>query len=73
MLFIDPSAGKESPGKPPAATRPPVPTPFRKPVPLSQVRRRDREMQQLINDLAVLAAKHDQQVSGGHSPTGVST
>jgi hypothetical protein len=74
MLFIDPSAGKERPPMPPPAERAPVPTrPFRKPVPLSQVRSvrgRDREMQQLIHDLAVLAAKHSRQVSGGQSPTG---
>ena len=75
MLFIDPSAGKEPPRTPPPAGRRPVPTPFRKPVPLSQVRPvrgRDREMQQLIHDLAVLAAKHGQQISGGQSQTGVS-
>jgi hypothetical protein len=75
MLFIDPSAGKERPPTPPPEDRAPVPTPpFRKPVPLSQVRPvrgRDREMQQLIHDLAVLAAKHGQQVSGAGSPTGV--
>jgi hypothetical protein len=65
MLFIDPSAGKEPPLTPLSAGQPPIPTPLRKPVPLSQVRPvrgRDREMQQLIHDLAVLAAKHDQQV-----------
>ncbi|MET3722026.1 hypothetical protein ABIB27_003902 [Arthrobacter sp. UYEF21] len=73
MLFIDSSAGKEPPLKPPSADRTPVPTPLRKPVLLSEVRPvrgRDREMQQLIHDLAVLAAKHDQQVIGRPSPTG---
>jgi hypothetical protein len=72
MLSSDPSAGKEPP---PSTRRPPVPTPPRRRVVLSQgrpVRGRDREMQQLIHDLAVLAAKHDQQVSGGQSPRGVS-
>ncbi len=75
MLYVDSSAGKEPPRTPPTASQPPVPAPFRKPVPLSQVRPvrgHDREMQQLIHDLAVLAAKHGQQASGGPSPTGVS-
>ena len=75
MLFIDSSAGKEPPHTPPSAGRTPVPTPAGKLAPLSQVRPvrgRDREMQQLIQDLAVLAAKHDQQISGGPSPTGAS-
>ncbi|WP_320536684.1 hypothetical protein [Pseudarthrobacter sp. IC2-21] len=76
MLFIDPSGGKELPAAPPPADRNPVPAPpVRKPVPLTQVRPvrgRDREMQQLIHDLAVLAAQHSQQVTGGHSATGVS-
>jgi hypothetical protein len=74
MLFIDSSAGQEPPHTPTPARRTPVPTPSRKLVPLSQVRPvrgRDREMQQLIHDLAVLAARHDQQVSGGPSATGV--
>ena len=75
MLFIDSSAGKETPHTPWTADRAPVPTPSRKLVPLSQVRPvrgRDREMQQLIHDLAVLAARHDQQISGGPSATGIS-
>jgi hypothetical protein len=73
MLFVDSSAGKEPPFTPLPADRPPVPTPSRKLVPLSQVRPvrgRDREMQQLIHDLAVLAAQHDQRISGGPSAGG---
>jgi hypothetical protein len=75
MLFIDSSAGKEPPHTPPSAGRTPVPTPAGKLAPLSQVRPvrgRDREMQQLIHDLAVLAAEHDQRTSRPQPPSGVS-
>ena len=59
-MFIGPFAVEEPPFIAPSTGLPPVPP--RKPVPMSQVlptRGREREVQQLIHDLAVLAAKHD--------------
>ena len=61
VSFIDPFAAGEPPLATPSTKRPRVPAPPSKPLSASGAvvpRGREREVQQLIYDLAVLAARH---------------
>lgn len=59
LSFIDPFAAEEPPLIAPSMGLPLTLAPPRKPVPTTQVLpAREREVRQLIHDLAVLAAKH---------------
>lgn len=57
MMFVNPPAVEV----PPSTSRSPIPSPPTKPLTVSKVspsQGREREVQQLIRDLAVLAARH---------------
>ena len=61
VIFIDPFTADERPSMASSKGPSPVPAPPTKPVPASQFspsRGREREVQQLIHDLAILAARH---------------
>lgn len=64
VCFIDPFAAEESSMAPPAKPSP-VPVPSAESIPLSRVvfsSSREREVRQLIHDLAVLAARQEPTV-----------
>lgn len=65
VCFIDPFAAEEVSMAPPGKPSP-VPAPSTRSIPLSSVvfsSSREREVRQLIHDLAVLAARQDPTVS----------